>query len=415
MKLRTKLILVIFVGFSILCFVLSIILNTIIIESYSKLESKTVIEHVGRVLNQISEENNNIEAVATDWSVWDETYFFVENKNDSYIQNNLLYEIFEDIKINFMLFYNNSGALVFSRAYDFQVKNETLLPASLYSYINNHKELFLNHEKFESNQTGIILYDTKETPLLISITPILHSNRDGPVHGSLIIGRFLDDTKVESFGNITHLTVLLHSLSNKLTIDFEHTSSFIGGIPIVIKPINSTYIVGYVKVNDIFRNPVFLLEIGSNRDIYNQGLNMIQNLIISLIITAVMFIVIVVILLDRFVSSRLTYLAKSVNEVKEYKDLSKHLQVKGNDEIASLEKNINDMLSSLQITWAMKDSAEVSLQKKINELERFKTITVDREIKMIELKKDNNTLKDKIKELEDRNEKEQTRGENVDR
>jgi hypothetical protein len=52
-----------------------------------------------------------------------------------------------------------------------------------------------------------------------------------------------------------------------------------------------------------------------------------------------------------------------------------------------LEKNINDMLKSLQKTWAMKDSADFSLQKKIDELERFKTITVDREIKMIELKK----------------------------
>ena len=41
----------------------------------------------------------------------------------------------------------------------------------------------------------------------------------------------------------------------------------------------------------------------------------------------------------------------------------------------------------------MKDSAETSLQKKIEELERFKTITIDREIKMIELKKQLNELK----------------------
>ncbi|MDD1444376.1 HAMP domain-containing protein, partial [Dolichospermum sp. ST_sed3] len=97
--------------------------------------------------------------------------------------------------------------------------------------------------------------------------------------------------------------------------------------------------------------------------------------------------VIVVNLLDRFVTSRLTYLTKSVNDVKNFEDLSKHRQVKGNDEITTLEKNINDMLTSLQKTWAMKDSAEFSLQKKIDELERFKTLTVDREIKMIELKK----------------------------
>jgi sensor domain CHASE-containing protein len=408
MKLRTKSIIVICVGFSILCLVLSVTLNAIIISNYSELESKTVSEHVGRVLNQFNQEYYNLEAVASDWSVWDDTYFFVEDKNETYINNNLLYEIFQDIGINFMLFYNNSDALVFSRTYDFQVKNETMLPASLYTYISNNKGSLLTHQSLESSQTGIIYYDTKETPLLISITPILHSNRDGPIHGSLIMGRFLDDTKVESFGNITHVTVVLHSLSSKISNDFENASSSIEGKPIFIQPINSTYIAGYVLIDDVFGKTVFIMEVGSNRDIYNQGLNVIQNIIISLILTVVVLIVIVVILLDRFVTSRLTYLTKSVNDVKNYEDLSKHIQVKGNDEIAVLEKNINNMLTSLQKTWAMKDSAEFSLKKKIDELERFKTITVDREIKMIELKKDNKTLEDKIKELEDRSEKGRT-------
>jgi sensor domain CHASE-containing protein len=408
MKLRTKSIIVICVGFSILCLVLGLTLNAIIIGSYSDMEVKIVSEHFGRVLNQFNQENSNLNSVATDWSVWDDTYFFVEYKNESYINNNLFYEIFQDIGINFMLFYNNSDALVFSRAYDFQVKNETVLPASLYTYISNNKRSLLAHQSFESSQTGIINYDTKETPLLISVTPILHSNREGPIHGSLIMGRFLDETKVESFGNITHVSVVLHPLSSKISNDFEHTSSTIEGMPIVIQPINTTYVAGYALIDDVFGMPAFIMEVGSNRDIYNQGLNVIQNLIISLILTVVVLIAIVVIVLDRFVTSRLIYLTKSVNDIKKYEDLSKHLQVKGNDEIAMLEKNINNMLTSLQKTWAMKDSAEFSLQKKIDELERFKTVTVDREIKMIGLKKDNKTLEDKIKDLMDGREKGQT-------
>jgi PAS domain S-box-containing protein len=44
---------------------------------------------------------------------------------------------------------------------------------------------------------------------------------------------------------------------------------------------------------------------------------------------------------------------------------------------------------------------EQKLKLKIDELERYKNITVNREIKMIELKKENKTLKNMIKELED--------------
>ncbi len=395
MKLRTKLVIVIGVGFCILCLVLSITLNAMIIVSYSDLEDKTVSENVGRLLNQLNQENSNLKAVASDWAFWNDTYSFINDTSEEYIQSNLQYEAFKIIDINFMLFYNNSDVLVFSRAYDFQTKNETILPASLYSYISNNKGTLLAHQSLEVTQTGIILYDTKETPLMISITPILHSNRDGPIHGSLVIGRFLDETKVESFGNVTHLAVGLHPVSSKISNDLKHASSTIEGIPIVIQPINSTYIAGFVIIDDVFGNPVFIMEVGSNRDIYNQGLNMIQNLIISLVITVVVLIVIVVLLLDRFVTSRLTYLTKSVNDIKNYEDLSKHIQVKGNDEISMLVKNINDMLTSLQNTWAMKDSAEFSLQKKIDELERFKTLTVDREIKMIELKKQLEELRTK--------------------
>jgi methyl-accepting chemotaxis protein len=211
----------------------------------------------------------------------------------------------------------------------------------------------------------------------------------------LIIGRFLNTDRITSIANITQLSIIIHPLSSQLPIVFNHTSSSIQGKPVFIQPINSTYIAGYVNVDDLFGNPVFIIEIGSNRDIYNQGLTVIQNLIISLFITIAVLLIIIVIVLDRFVTSRLTYLSKSVNEVKNYDDLSKHLDVKGNDEIALLKKNINNMLTSLQKTWAMKDSAEFSLQKKIDELERFKTITVDRELKMIELKKQLDELKAK--------------------
>lgn len=409
MKLRTKSLIVICAVFSLLCLVLSITLDVIIVKSYSDLEIKTVSEHAERVLNQFNEEYNNLKALAYDWAVWDDTYSFVENKNEEYIQKNLQYEIFQDIDVNFMLFYNNSDVLVYSKIFDFNQKNETFLPNSFYTYIFRNKESLLRHLDIDHSKTGIVLYNESETPLLISATPIVTSGKEGPIRGTLLVGRFLNENKVDSFGDVTQLHVAVHLLSSHLSLFFQDTSAPAEETQIFIQPINSTYIAGYVLMDDVFGNPVFIVEVGSSRDIYNQGLNVISNIIISLLIVLLVFIVIIIIILDRFVTSRLTYLAKSVHDVKNYEDLAKHLRVKGNDEIAILEKNINNMLTSLQKTWAMKDSAEFSLQKKIDELERFKTVTVDREIKMIELKKDNKKLEDKIKELGDGREKGQMR------
>ncbi len=160
-----------------------------------------------------------------------------------------------------------------------------------------------------------------------------------------------------------------------------------------IQPVNATFIVGYSIIDDVFGVPILLLEVGSDRDIYNQGLGVLQNLYIFLFITTFFLVVATIVILDKFVTSRLTVFSKSVGEIQNYKDLSKHIDIVGNDEVSTLGKNINIMLTSLQNLWSMKDSAEISLQKKIEELERFKTITIDREIKMIELKKQLNELR----------------------
>lgn len=62
--------------------------------------------------------------------------------------------------------------------------------------------------------------------------------------------------------------------------------------------------------------------------------------------------------------------------------------------IVSVVRNITDSKFS-----------EGSLKMKVDELERYKNITVNREIKMIELKKENKALKDMIKDFEKRSEK----------
>jgi sensor domain CHASE-containing protein len=393
MRLRTKSLIVICIGFSIFSLLLALILNTIVIGGYTQLEATTVSEHITRVLNQLQQEYQNLESVAWDWSVWDDTYLFVENKNEEYIQKNIEYAIFEDIKINFMIFYNSTDSLVLSQAYDFQQQKETALPPSLFEYLSKNHDSILDYQNIESAKIGILCYSKNETPLLVAITPILQSNKDGPIHGSLIVGRFLDDWKIGSLANITQLAVTLHPISNPPSLNFTHPSSYLINAPIIIKPINSTYVAGYININDIFGNPVFILEVGSSRDIYNQGVALIQTLLISLITSVIILIILMVIILDRFITSRLTSLSNYINKIKNYSDLSIHRQIKGNDEIAVLEKSFNDMLTSLQKTWTMKDSAELSLQKKIDELERFKTITIDREIKMINLKKQINELK----------------------
>lgn len=398
MKLRTKTLLIICTASVILSIVLSVTLDNIVSSGYIDIERQNVAKNVDRVLNQLHQETSDLQSVAFDWSTWDDTYAFINDTNQNYIQMNLQYNAFYQIRVNFMLFYDNFDALVFSKAFDFQQGNETRLPNSLYEYINENKNSLLIHPNLEYSQSGIILYNDSETPLLVSITPIIHSDSEGPIQGTLIVGRYFDKERISFIQNMTELTVNVRPLSSQFSPGFQEALSFIDGELLYIHPVNSSYIAGYATVTDILGHPIFTLEVGSNRDVYNQGVLLIQNLIISLLVIMIVFIVLIILIIDRFVTSRLAYLTKSINEVKGSRDLTKKFQIKGNDEIAALEKKIDSMLTSLHKAWTLKDLTELDLKKKIDELERFKTVTINREIKMMELKKQYHELQGKIGE-----------------
>ena len=393
MKLRTKTLVIICIASCILTAVLGVTLGYIVSSGYSGIERQNVASNVGRVLNQLQQEDLNIRSISYDWAVWDDTYSFINNTNQDFIQLNLQYDIFSKIHINFMLFYNNSGALVFAKDLDLKNGSEIQLPDSLFSYITENKNSLLKHPDLNFNQTGILCYDVNETPLLIGIAPILHSNSNGPIQGTLIVGRYLDDDKINTLGNITQLKIVLHPLSNTLLEESNQTSFNIQGKAVYIQPVNSTYIAGFFLADDILGHPVFALEVGSNRYVYNQGIGMTRNLLISLLIIIIVFIVLMILIIDRFVTSRLTYLTNSINDIRESRDLSKKFKAKGNDEIALLENKIDTMLTSLHKAWTLKEVTELSLKKKVDELERFKKITVDRELKMMELKQQLNELR----------------------
>lgn len=387
MKLRTKTFVVICIVCTVFFVLLTSILHIFIMQGYLDLEEKIVTDHVNRVSNQLTYELNSLTAIGYDWSSWDDTYFFVQDKNDLFIQTNLQYFIFEDIKVNCMLFYNRSGSLVFSKAYNFSNETEFSLPITLYSFIDGNKAFLLEHPTSEYSLSGIVVYDQKEIPLLLSFTPILKSNQQGPIQGTLIVGRFLDEIQLRNLEEVTQLTLSIHPLSEHSSMLLPDSTMRFVDENIFIREINSTYIAGYHPIEDIFGNPVLIVEVGSDREIFNQGMNTLQNLFIALFISTIFLLILTTLIMEKFVTSRLMNLNKTVAKIQNFEDLSKSITMKGNDEISLLADNINTMLGSLQSIWSMKDSAESSLQKKIEELERFKTLTIDREIKMIELKK----------------------------
>src|SRR4030042_4245030 len=264
MTLRQKTLLIIgatVVGLIAIAFAIS---QTILMGSYAGLEREHCEENVARALNALSNDIAYLDVAAGDWAPWDDTYAFVENLNQDYIESNLIDATFINLRLNFMLFVNSSGQLVYGRAFDLQSEQEVPISHSLEEYLNA-SDLILNHPNKESHVDGVILLP--EGPLLVASHPVLTSEHEGPINGTLIMGRYLDSVAVGRLGETGRLSLTLQRLEYTETpYDFEQASSVLSeDTPVFVQPLDKGLVAGYALIEDIYGEPVLMLGVDSAR------------------------------------------------------------------------------------------------------------------------------------------------------
>lgn len=197
MTLQKKVLLTIGVTIVCLIVILFVISQIFILSSFSELEEQNTHQNVERVMIALSDEVSAMDVTCNDWAAWDDTYAFIEDRNEEYIESNLVDGTFTDLGLNFMLFINTSGQIVFGKAMDLQNEEEIPVPQSFLEHLSPNAPI-INPPDVESSITGIVLLPAPEDPMLIASRPIITSEDEGPIRGTLIMGRYLDTAEIES-------------------------------------------------------------------------------------------------------------------------------------------------------------------------------------------------------------------------
>jgi len=329
-----------------------------------------VIEDSERVLNILNNELSNLDSICYDWAAWDDTYEFIEDVNQDYIDSNLVDETFVGLKLNLMIFINSSGKIVYAKAFDLGDNREIEIPEDIYEHLG-----YLSlHKTTDSSITGILAL---KTPILIASRPILTSEDEGPIRGALIIGRYLDNEEISYLSGITQ---------NKIKL-LEYDSSY-NPKNITVKPIDDDTIVGLIPLKDVYGKTVYLLEVEMPRNIHKQGIAAMQWIIVFVGVIGATLSVAVILFLDRSVLSRLHLLTDSVIKIRETRDFKSRINIKGDDELAKLGSEINRMLAEIQKSYAEIENLNETL-KLINKIMRHDVLndltTISLALDMVEV------------------------------
>ena len=346
MRLRTKTLLVIGATLVGLVGVLYATSSTILLRSLTRAEEHNARQVVKGTINIFAETGNDLSVTAVDWAKWDDTYNFIENPNQAYIESNLIPESLTNLRVNLVLYIDKNSKIVFGTGFDLKSQKKTPIPALIQERISP-KDPLLQRPLSNRSLAGLLLLP--EGAMLINSQPILPTNGKGANRGALIFGRYLDAAALEKISRINRFPVTIHRLNDaKMPADFEAAQKALLQKGQIAVNATSDRTAAYTILKDIYGKPTLLLRVDIPREIYQQGKIRLRYLIASLLVVGAVFGGITLLLLERLVLSRLASLNAGVKKIGNSNDLSMRLESQGKDELSSLSDNINLMLAALE-------------------------------------------------------------------
>ncbi|MEM3824100.1 MAG: CHASE4 domain-containing protein, partial [Candidatus Bathyarchaeia archaeon] len=346
MKLRLKSVIVVCVTVFMLLAIFSSIAYVVVLSSFSELEKEHVTENVQRAKNVLEGMISDLDLFLLDWSCWDDTYYFVMDNNTEYIEANLLDLTFINAELNAIIFVNSSGQIVFSKAFDLNEQAAIPISQSLLSNIED-SDLLWNHSETTSHVSGLLLL--QEGPMLIASRPITMSSGEGPIAGALLMGRNLDDAKIQELIEKAALTLSIQRLDDsQLQSDFQ--TMFLDSTDseqISVMPQNSDIVLGYTFLSDIYGNPILVLQVDMPRNIYKQGLASLYYIIYSIVVGGLVFLGVFLILLEKLILARIEKISNTTKEIRKTHNLSLRVPEIGSDELSDFSREFNKMLSTV--------------------------------------------------------------------
>jgi len=338
--------------------------TTILLGGFAQIEVEIAMKDCDRMVYALVDDINMLDAMVYEWASRGETRSYVSGDSSTGGFIDLNDQIFERLGINVVLVVNDRGRILDNMGYDLEARAPVAVPESLKAHIGAGLPLSTPTGP-DSALTGIVMLP--EGPLLVASRPVLAPGSD-EVAGSFVMGRFLDGAEVTRISTmvslpveiITPQVVLEHpeyddifqrsDLSPEQFVSRDEGDHVVVDAPVKIQSLDENHLAGYSLIKDIYGSPALMMRAVLPRDIYAQGKMSTLYFLLFLLAGGLIFVVLVILSLERSVLSRLSFLSARVHAIGSRKDFSDRVSFEGDDEVSTLASAINDMLAELETT-----------------------------------------------------------------
>jgi diguanylate cyclase (GGDEF)-like protein len=366
MRLNTKIGLILGAPMLLLLAVLGAVLHAVVVSRFAALEQRELVQNHERMLQALESEFEELERLAVDWAVWDDTYRFMHGENPDWLLVNFTPLTFDNLQLAGLLIFDTGHRL--HTDYTYLVAEQRFVQQSprLLEAIGALIAARSATPADEAKAHGILAFEGRV--LQLGISPIHDSNGEGEPLGTLIMMRSIDANRVERLAQRIRLTLRFYPLGDALDDpQAARAAAALTEDGLHIAETGAEQISAFSVLDDLNGQPTLLMQVGMPREILQQGREAVLHLLAFsfgalLLLGFGMFIAI-----RQVALKRLSRIGRTLVSIGSGDATQARLPVAGNDEIDRLARSINAMLDGLDHAYsARRQTAE--RQRELNAL-----------------------------------------------
>jgi diguanylate cyclase (GGDEF)-like protein len=287
-----------------------VVLNTIVAPAFDDLEVRAAETNLIRAQRSIEAELDNLAAVTSDWSSWDDTYYFTRGENPAFEVTNLDTATMLNLRLDVMIFYDIENNIRWGRLLT-DGNPDDIDKLGLFGIDMQSADMLLDHRSVTSRLAGLVHSDLG--PMLICSLPIITSSEQGPIAGTMIMGRLLDEDLIAELRARTEVDFSLYPVTNNNVALKPAAQKLVGGkAGGDIHEATDTEILSYTLLGDLFGDPLVILQAVLPRQISALGHRTINGALLMLTIVGVIIAFATWLTLQRMIVQPLESMTKRV-------------------------------------------------------------------------------------------------------
>jgi len=305
-----------------------LVIKQVLLPSFVELERADAHIAMRRIRNAVDLANDRLALSATDWGNWADTYRFVKDHNQAYIEDNITKVALRELNVNTMLVVDGDGNFVLASELD--LKSDQPLDLDFVA----RKTLPADFPWRASLRDGVPrkgFVQTNRGILMMAAAPILDGTGQGPVRGMVIMGRLLGTPEIARIGLQAQAQVSMTAQRSERVPEQLVENDAVTHV--------------YRSIDDVYGQPIMTLRVDVPRQITLRGYSAIAYASGYSLVAAVVVLILLVVILNRVVLTPLARVTRHAVAIGAGEDLTRRLDFNSNDEIGVLAHEFDGMVA----------------------------------------------------------------------